>query len=75
MVFNRAHIAEHPLLFLAANGRGGMLRAPVRWGGADQAATMPLLAANRDPEIPEDRWIMLARCRAWVAFQGYSQGG
>jgi glycogen debranching enzyme len=32
-----------------------------------------LLAANIHPDIPEDRWIMISRCRAWIVFQGYSQ--
>jgi predicted glycogen debranching enzyme len=25
------------------------------------------------PDLPEDRWIMLTRCRAWLVYQGYSQ--
>lgn len=61
-----------PLTWLGTNGRGAMTHTPVRW------ATLlsrydALLAANLDPEVPEDRWVMLTRLRAWVVFQGYSQ--
>ncbi len=58
-------------LFLATNGRGGMLRAPIRWGELTSRYDA-LLAANLNPHYPEDRWIMLTRCRVWVVFQGYS---
>jgi predicted glycogen debranching enzyme len=32
-----------------------------------------LLAANLCPDHPDDRWVMLTRCRIWLVYQGYSQ--
>ncbi len=63
--------ARDNLLALLTNGRGGMARAYAAWG---QIASKydALLAANLDPAVPVDRWILLTRCRAWVVFQGYS---
>jgi starch synthase (maltosyl-transferring) len=60
------------LLWQGTNGRGAMMRAPIRWG------TLPsrydaLLAANMNHDCPEDRLIVLTRCRGWVRFQGHSQ--
>ena len=60
------------LLFLGTNGRGSMMRASAFWGRLDSRYDA-LLAANPSPEVPEDRWIMLTRIRAWVVFQGYSR--
>jgi len=71
-VFNRARAEERPLLLLGTNRRGGMLRAHARWGELDSRYDA-LLAANLDPDIPVNRWVMFTRCRAWVVFQGYSQ--
>ena len=70
--FHRFDIISRPLLMLGTNGRGAMLRAHIAWG---QLASRydALLAANLHPEFPENRWIMFARCRAWLVFQGYSQ--
>jgi glycogen debranching enzyme len=31
-----------------------------------------LLAANPRPGVPNDRWVMLRRCRGWVVWRGYS---
>ncbi|MDD5678218.1 MAG: amylo-alpha-1,6-glucosidase [Kiritimatiellae bacterium] len=61
----------HPMV-LSTNGRGGMLRAPVRWAEV-RSRYDALLAGNLNPDYPEDRRIMLTRCRAWLVFQGYSQ--
>jgi len=71
-VFSREQIAHTPLLMLGTNGKGGMLRARVQWGEL-KSRYDALLAANLDPKIPEDRWIMFTRCRAWLVYQGYSQ--
>jgi predicted glycogen debranching enzyme len=49
-----------------------VLRARASWGELASRYDA-LLAANMNPELPEDRWIMLARCRAWLVFQGFSQ--
>ncbi|MBN1932337.1 MAG: glycogen debranching enzyme N-terminal domain-containing protein [Desulfobacterales bacterium] len=72
IVFNRTQLQQKSLLFLGTNGRGGMLRASVDWGKLGSRYDA-LLAANLNPEFPEDRWIMLTRCRAWIVFQDYSQ--
>ena len=71
-IYYRPDLSSHSPLLLGTNDRGGMLRARVSWG---ELATKydALLAANTDPEIPGDRWIMFTRCRAWVVYQGYSQ--
>jgi predicted glycogen debranching enzyme len=71
-VWGRSELLKQPMRFLSANGRGGMLRAPVSWGSLASRYDA-LIAANLHPDCPEDRWVMLARCRAWVVYQGYSQ--
>ena len=70
--FQRAELLNDNLMFLNTNQRGAMLRIPVPWGKLTSRYDS-LLAANLHPEIPEDRWIMFSRCRAWMVFQGYSQ--
>ncbi|MDD2604335.1 MAG: amylo-alpha-1,6-glucosidase [Desulfobacteraceae bacterium] len=69
-IFTRPDAKNH-LLALLTNGRGGMARAHAAWGqlGSKYDA---LLAANLDPAVPVDRWMLLTRCRAWIVFQGYS---
>jgi starch synthase (maltosyl-transferring) len=71
-LFGRSQLLRQRYLFLATNARGGMLRAGVSWGELNSRYDA-LLAANLDPEIPEDRCILFTRCRAWVIYQGYSQ--
>jgi len=68
--YYREDIDQH--LFLGTNGRGGMLRANVSWGRLNSRYDA-LLAANLNAHIPEDRWIMLTRCRVWVVYQDFSQ--
>jgi len=68
----RTNMPDTPLTWLGTNGRGAMIHTPVRWGVL-YSRYDALLAANLNPEVPEDRWIMLTRLRAWVVFQGYSQ--
>ena len=70
--FDRADLTDRSLHMLGTNGRGGALRAFVSWCELSSRYDA-LLAANIDAEIPEDRWIMFARCRAWLVFQEYSQ--
>jgi starch synthase (maltosyl-transferring) len=60
------------LLLLGTNGRGAMMRAPISWGELPSRYDA-LLAANMDPDYPEDRMVLFTRCRGWVRFQGYSQ--
>lgn len=69
--FPRSELLRSPLLLLGTNGRGGMLRAHVSWANLESRYDA-LLAANLNPNFPEDRRIMFTRCRAWVVFQGYS---
>jgi predicted glycogen debranching enzyme len=70
--YDRMDISGQSIIMLGTNGRGGMFRANVSWGELTSRYDA-LLAANINPEIPEDRWIMFTRCRAWLVFQGYSQ--
>jgi starch synthase (maltosyl-transferring) len=71
-IYYRPDLSRHSPLLLCTNGYGGMLRAAVSWGKLASRYDA-LLAANMNPEIPEDRWVMFARCRAWLVYQGYSQ--
>ncbi len=61
----------HPLA-LAGNGRGAMLRASSAWGEL-RSRYDALLAGNLHPSVPDDRRMMLARCRAWLVYRGYSE--
>ncbi len=70
-LFHRSQVAGKQTLFLSANSRGAVLRAPIDWGNL-YSRYDALLAANLNPAIPENRWIMLSRFRAWGLFQGYS---
>ncbi|MCP4117196.1 MAG: transmembrane fusion protein [Desulfobacteraceae bacterium] len=72
-IFSRKAIAKDPSLKLqGVNNRGGMMRAFAWWGRLESRYDA-LLAANINPDFPEDRWMVLARCRIWVSFQGYSR--
>jgi len=70
--FRRPELLHDHLLFLTTNSIGGMLRAPVTWAKLNSRYDA-LLAANLNPDYPENRWIMFSRCRAWVVYQDYSQ--
>ena len=72
MRFERRDLLDADLRLLGTNGRGGMMRAAVHWGRLDSRYDA-LLAANLHPEVPEDRRMLLARCRAWVVYQGFSR--
>lgn len=69
--YSRRDIALQKGMFLDTNGRGGMLRVPIRWGEL-YSRYDAFLSANLNPDYPEDRWIMFTRCRCWVVYQGYS---
>jgi len=71
-IFQQAEVHRKNLYFLATNGRGAALKVPVAWAELSSRYDS-LLAANLSREYPENRWIMLTRCRAWLLFQGYSQ--
>jgi len=70
--FKRSDLENGAALLLQTNGRGAMLRAPLRWAEL-RSRYDALLAANLNPEYPEDRRMLLARYRIWQVFQGYSQ--
>ncbi|MEJ5357026.1 MAG: glycogen debranching enzyme N-terminal domain-containing protein, partial [Desulfobacterales bacterium] len=70
--FSRAELLETPRRILATNGRGAVARAAVAWGRLESRYD-GLLAANPDPLRPVDRWMLFARCRAWVLYQGFSR--
>lgn len=69
--FSRDDCHGMPLMVLGTNGRGAMMRVHADWGLDSRYDAW--LAANLNPDFPEDRRVMLARCRAWVVYQGYSQ--
>ncbi len=70
-VFSRNDFLYTPLLALGTNGRGAMLRVAADWQ-RPASRYDALLAANLNPDYPEDRQILLTRCRAWVVYQGFS---
>jgi len=70
--FSRNDCHHLPLLALGTDGRGAMMRVAADWGRLDNRYDA-ILAANVNPDFPEDRRIMLTRCRAWVVYQGFSQ--
>jgi predicted glycogen debranching enzyme len=69
--FSRNDCYAMPLMVLGTNGRGAMMRVQADW--SLQSRYDAWLAANLNPDFPEDRRVLLARCRAWVVYQGYSQ--
>ncbi len=71
-LYSRNDCHRLPLLALGTNGRGAMLRVNADWRLLASRYDA-LLAANLNPDFPEDRQVMLTRCRAWVVYQGYSQ--
>ena len=62
---------SEPTIFLHTNGRGAMLRMPVFWGEI-KSKYEAILAANLNPNFPEDRWVMFTSCRIWAVFRGVS---
>jgi glycogen debranching enzyme len=70
--FGRALMKKESLLFLGANSRGSMMRAHAAWPHIESKYD-GLLAANLNPDYPDDRQMMLVRFRAWLVFQGFSQ--
>ncbi len=70
--FNRQKLKLSTLKFLGTNGRGAMMRVHSAWSEINSKYD-GLLAANLNPDYPDDRRMMLIRCRAWLIFQGYSQ--
>jgi starch synthase (maltosyl-transferring) len=69
--FSRADTHQDPLLMLGTNGRGAMLRVHADWRRLNSRYDA-LLAANLNPNYPEDRHILLTRIRAWSVFQDFS---
>ncbi|MDO9541306.1 MAG: amylo-alpha-1,6-glucosidase [Kiritimatiellia bacterium] len=71
-IFLRNELPASNPIFLGTNGRGGMMRAAVKWGEI-RSKYDALLAGNLNPQHPEDRRVMLTRCRVWLVYHGYSQ--
>jgi starch synthase (maltosyl-transferring) len=69
--FSRRRIDSHPRTCLDTNAAGAMLRVPVAWGRL-YSRYDALLAANLSDRYPEDRRVLLTRCRCWVVSRGYS---
>jgi predicted glycogen debranching enzyme len=63
------NIASNHMTFLSANGRGGMCRPCIGWGELKSRYDC-VLAANLNPEFPEDRHIMLSRVRICTDYHG-----
>ena len=57
---------------LLTNGRGAMAHVRAAWP-AVASRYDALLAANPDPRVPCDRWMLLTRCRLWLRVLGFSQ--
>ncbi|MFH2092777.1 MAG: amylo-alpha-1,6-glucosidase [Pseudomonadota bacterium] len=71
--FTRKEIVNSPFLkLLSTTQHGGMMRAAAWWGRLDSRYDA-LLAANMDPHVPENRWMVLSRYRIWAVFQGHSR--
>jgi len=71
-IFRRNELPAANPIYLGTNGRGGMMRAAVRWGEL-RSKYDALLAGNLNIRHPEDRRVMLTRCRVWLVYHGYSQ--
>ncbi|MEJ2037662.1 MAG: amylo-alpha-1,6-glucosidase [Desulfosarcinaceae bacterium] len=72
MTFSRDDCLHIPLVILGTDGRGAMMRVHADWQRLDSRYDA-LLAANLNPDVPDDRRVLLSRLRAWVVFQGFSQ--
>ncbi len=73
MVYTRSAIArDASLKQLSTTRRGAMMRAAADFSRLASRYD-GLLGANLSPDLPEDRWMLLARYRAWGVFQGYSR--
>lgn len=71
--FTRKEIGANPYLkILGTTKQGGMMRAAASWGSL-YSRYDALLGANLDPRLPENRQMLLSRCRIWSIFQGYSR--
>jgi len=71
-VFQHKYDMDASRLMLGANGQGAMMRSHLDWGDLGSRYDA-FLAANLNEHYPEDRRILLTRCRGWIVFQGYSQ--
>jgi len=71
-VFQHKNNMDASRLMLGTNGQGAMMRSNLDWGELGSRYDA-FLAANLNEQYPEDRRILLARCRGWIVFQGYSQ--
>jgi hypothetical protein len=71
--FTRQEIMQDTSLkLLGFNRKGAMMRACAWWGRLESKYDA-LLAANINPDLPENRWILLTRYRIWAIYQGYSR--
>ncbi len=67
--FSHEKIAMSDAILLSVNGRGGMCRQPLEWGGLRSRYDC-ILAGNLNTEHPEDRHIMWTRCRIYTDHHG-----
>ncbi len=71
--FTRKQIAADPSIKqLSTTKKGAMMRAAADFGYLESKYD-GLLGANLNPNLPENRWMLLSRFRIWAVFQGYSR--
>jgi predicted glycogen debranching enzyme len=70
--FTRKEIITHPSLkLLNTSGTGSMMRAAAWWGRLESRYDA-IIAASLNPNLPENRWMLLARYRIWAVYQDHS---
>ena len=71
--FTRKQIAkDNAIKQLSTSQKGAMMRAAANFGYLESKYD-GLLGANLNPNLPENRWMLLSRFRIWAVFQGYSR--
>jgi predicted glycogen debranching enzyme len=71
--FTRKEIAADPSIKqLSTTNLGAMMRSGASFSHLESRYDA-LLAANLNPNLPENRWMLLSRFRIWGVFQGYSR--
>lgn len=72
LVLTNREIRHYNSVFLATNGRGGMVHIPVSCYEYPSRYDA-WLAGNLNPDFPVDRWIMWKGCRMWIRNQAHTQ--
>lgn len=69
--FNRESLRDSKRCAILTNGRGAMSQVRLEWGRI-YSQYDAWLAANLHPSVPENRRILLTRCRVWLVHRDYS---